>query len=64
MLGLREQVGGDKGGGGVSSAIIKTSDGPATESIPTAPKTCRLASATYPPPGPTILSARGIVFVP
>ena len=37
-----------------SSAKIKISDGPAIESIPTSPKSCFLASATYTFPGPII----------
>ena len=40
----------------VSSAITKTSDGPAIISIPTLPKTCLFAAATYELPGPVILS--------
>ena len=39
----------------VLSQTIRTSEGPAIESIPTVPKTCLLASATYAFPGPTIL---------
>ena len=47
MLGLGEQVEGDEArvvGG--RSARMTTSDGPAMESMPTRPKTWRLASAT------------------
>src|SRR5262249_39631343 len=47
-----------------SSAMIRISDGPATESMSTAPNTCRLASATQALPGPTILSTRGTDAVP
>ena len=46
------------------SAIIKTSEGPAIESMPTYPKTCLLASATKALPGPTILSTFGTTLVP
>ena len=46
------------------SAITRISEGPATMSMPTTPKTRRLAAATYALPGPTILSTAGIVSVP
>ena len=48
----------------VLSAIIRTSLGPATMSIPTSPKTCFLALATKIFPGPTILLTFSIVLVP
>mgnify|MGYP003314125407 CR=1 FL=1 len=48
----------------ISSAIIKTSEGPAIMSMPTLPKTCRFASATKALPGPVILFTGEIVSVP
>ncbi len=46
-------------------AITTTSDGPAkAEATPTRPETCRLASATYRLPGPTITSTPSIDSVP
>ena len=48
----------------VSSAIIATSEGPATISIPTSPKTMDLAAATYSFPGPTILSTGSMPAIP
>ena len=48
----------------LSSAKIPISDGPATISIATVPKTCFLAVATKMLPGPTILSTGLIVSVP
>ncbi len=50
--------------GAVPSEMIRISLGPAITSIPTGPNTRRFAAATYAPPGPTILSTRGIVAVP
>ena len=38
------------------SEMTTISDGPAIISIPTVPKTCFFAEATYALPGPTILS--------
>ena len=43
-------------GSAVSSAMTATSVGPATRSIPTVPKSWRLASATYALPAPTMMS--------
>ena len=39
-------------GSAASSATIRVSVGPANRSMPTSPKSCRLASATYALPGP------------
>ena len=44
--------------------MTKISDGPAIISIPTFPKTWRLAAATNALPGPVILSTGSIVLVP
>ncbi len=44
-------------GSAVSSAITATSEGPANTSMPTLPKSVRLASATNLLPGPTMMSA-------
>ena len=46
------------------SATMLTSDGPATMSIPTSPKTSFFAQATKAFPGPTILSTFSNFFVP
>ena len=51
-------------GGVLPSAITRISLGPAIMSMPTRPKTRRLACATYALPGPTILSTRGTRSVP
>ena len=51
-------------GGVVPSASTRISLGPAIMSMPTWPKTRRLALATYALPGPVILSTRGTVAVP
>ena len=48
----------------VSSAITIVSVGPANKSIPTVPKSCLLASATYALPGPTSICTGFIVSVP
>ena len=48
----------------LASAKIPISEGPATMSIATWPKTCFFAVATKIFPGPTILSTAGIVSVP
>ena len=53
-----------RAGEALASAMISTSVGPATMSIPTWPTTCRFASATQRFPGPTILSTLGTVAVP
>src|SRR4029079_14917130 len=45
-------------------AMTSTSDAPATMSMPTTPKTRRLAAATYALPGPQILSTAVIVGAP
>ncbi len=50
--------------GVVPSASTRISLGPAIMSMPTCPKTRRLALATYALPGPVILSTRGTVAVP
>src|SRR5439155_26041204 len=47
-----------------SSATTRHSVGPGSASMPTWPKTMRLASTTNRLPGPTILSTRGTVSVP
>ncbi len=60
MLGLAEQVGGDERGSEVPSAMTSTSVGPASRSIPTRPKSCRFASATYALPAPTSMSTAGM----
>jgi hypothetical protein len=52
VFGLGQQVGGDPVGIVVGSAITRTSDGPAIMSMPTVPKTWRLAAATQALPGP------------
>ncbi len=44
--------------------MIKVSVGPASKSMPTRPKSCRFASATYALPGPTSMSTAGIEAVP
>ena len=44
--------------------MIRISDGPATESMPTRPNTSRLAVDTQTLPGPTILSTAGMLSVP
>ena len=51
-------------GSQVPSANTKISLGPAIMSMPTLPKTLRLAVATKMPPGPTILSTAGTLSVP
>ena len=43
-------------GSAVSSQMTRISVGPASRSIPTVPKSCRLASATYLLPAPTTMS--------
>ena len=48
----------------LSSAMINTSVGPATKSIPTLPYTWRFASATNLFPGPAITCTCGTVLVP
>ncbi len=48
----------------LASASTRISEAPATMSMPTTPKTRRLAAATYALPGPQILSTARIVCVP
>jgi len=51
-------------GSAVPSAMISTSLGPATPSIPTVPTTWRFASCTQGLPGPTTTATGAIVAVP
>ena len=64
MFSLSYQICSNKAGSANLSATILTSDGPATISIPTSPKTSFFAQATKVLPGPTILSTFSNFFVP
>ena len=46
VLGLGDEVGGDVAGSAVSSAMTATSVGPFSPSVPTTPRSTRLAAAT------------------
>ncbi len=50
--------------GALPSATTTTSEGPASESMPTTPATSRLAAATYAFPGPTTTSTGRMLSVP
>ena len=64
MLGLGGELELDDERIGALPARTTTSDGPAGRSIATSRDTRSFASFTYVPPGPQILSTRGIVSVP
>jgi hypothetical protein len=64
MLGLSQQIGGDNARIGAVVGDGKDLARPGQASIPTLPKTWRLASLTKALPGPTILSTTGTLSVP